>query len=192
MGRGTLIVRTPLRAGRHRQRSWQERLLIRDPDRARRLLSLVLRRSPRSPLRRRVLRDANEQAYDALTRKDVDAIVARLDPAVEIHTEQGGRGGFPDLEEVYAGHGDVRAAMSRWLDSWEELEWAPVELLDARERFVVLSHLHVRSSSGLELSEEMGTIHDLRAGFVVRQATHWGWQRTLELAGFDCPPPPRR
>jgi hypothetical protein len=186
---GTAIVRTPLRGGLHPHRTLQERLLIRNPERMRRLLSHVLRLPPSSPVRRRVLRDAAEQTYGALNRKDVEAIVARLDPTVEIETEQGGRGSFPDLAESYAGHVDVAELMRRWLSTWEELDWQPVELLDTRDRFVILSHMRVRSPSGLELSEEVGTVSDLRRGWVVRQATYWEWRRTLEIAGFDCEPP---
>lgn len=190
---GTEIVRTRLKGGRHRRRrSWQERLLIRDPERARQRLSGILRRPPTSPLRRRVLKSAMEQSYDALNRKDVESLVARLDPSIEIHTDQGGRGGFPDLDEMYSGHDDVHTLISRWLDTWEWLDWAPVELLDTQDRFVVLSHLRVKSRGGLELAADMGTIYDLRAGWIVRQATYWEWKRTLELAGFDCDPPASR
>jgi ketosteroid isomerase-like protein len=183
----TEIVRTPLEGGKHPRRTWQEKLLIRDPDRARRALSLVLRQPASSPIRRRVLRDAMEQSYDALCRKDAESIVARLDPSVEVHTDQGGRGGFPDLDEMYSGHGEIHSMIQRWLDMWEEIDWQPVELLDTRDRFVVLSHLRVKSRDGLELDADMGTIYDLRDGWIVRQATYWEWARTLELAGFDCP-----
>lgn len=49
----------------------------------------------------------------------------------------------------------------------------------------MLSHLRVRSRYGIELVADLGTIYDLREGWLVHQVTYWEWQRTLDLAGVD-------
>jgi ketosteroid isomerase-like protein len=179
------LKRVPLKLkpGQGEERALEERLLMRNPALFRALFSPVLRAPARFPGRRLLLRRALRQALGALNRRDLDAVVARYDPSIEFELDEG-PASLPDMDTHYEGIDAARAAIDEFLDAWEDVSWEPYQLVDGGDRFVVLVAITGVGRQGMELREELGVLYTVRRGRVVRQSLHWGWEKTLGLAGL--------
>ena len=127
------IVRQPLALRADTRRSLDQTLFVRMPGAARALLRvswLWLRRlSPRSRLRRALLRTFVRRALEALNRGDLEVFSIVVHPEIEsVNTPQ-----VVALGGLVAGsHGRETwvEGQRRWLADWGELRYEPNEILD--------------------------------------------------------------
>jgi ketosteroid isomerase-like protein len=80
-----------------------------------------------------------QEFVDAFNRLDVDALVAGLDPDIELHEWPEGVG-----SRSYRGPDGVREALGVWFEAWE---WMQVEITDVQEaedRSLVTLHQRAR------------------------------------------------
>lgn len=124
--------------------------------------------------------DANEAVarrwYHAFRRGDVDAVVAEMDPEVELHT-------LPEVsEEPYMAHEGIRRFF-RERQAWDELTFQIHHFRSNGDCVAMLGRY--RSRRG-------GVIHDspvawsatMRAGRVQRVETFMSWDDALEACGI--------
>jgi ketosteroid isomerase-like protein len=173
-----------LKPGTGEERAFEDRLLLRLPGFVRSLFAVVLRLPPWMPPRGPVLRRAVRQAFAALNRRDLDAVLARYDPSIEFFLDDG-PDSFPDMGSHYEGVEGAREVVELFLDAWEDVRWEPRWIVDAGDRFVTLLEITGRGRSGVELREQLGVEYTVERGRVVRQTHHWGWEETLRLAGVE-------
>jgi ketosteroid isomerase-like protein len=100
----------------------------------------------------------------AFQRGDEDALVATLDPAVELHE-------WPDGPEArtYHGHQGLRAALADWSESWERIDVELLGLTQTGDRVVATMRQRYRGR-GSELETEIvsANVFTVRDSKIVR------------------------
>jgi ketosteroid isomerase-like protein len=125
--------------------------------------------------------EITRHVHEAFNRRDVDALVALLDPDVEwipiLATLEG---------RVYRGHADVRRWVEELDTDWEYFETCPEEFRDLGDRVLILGHWRARGRvSGVELENQSGSwLVDLKEGRIVRQQTYTDPAEALKAAGI--------
>ena len=183
------IVRQPITVRPTRRRGLDERLFVRLPGASRALFRvawLAIRRlSPRSRLRRAVLRTVIPRACEALNRRDLEVFSVFLHPEIEsVNTAQvvalgglvpGSRGRETWLE-----------GQRRWLDDWGELRYEPNEVHDlGDDRLLLLgSGKGTGRYSGIELDTEWGLLATISDGLLAREQNFLDRGEALKAAGL--------
>jgi hypothetical protein len=173
-------------SGRPRgSRNLEERLMVRFPG-AWQALSALLQRllSPRSRLRRALLRRAVVSGWDAATRRDYKLMLVRYAPDLEIEFAPGfetlGLGG------TFRGHDGLLKMLEAFREAWERWELLPVLILDLGDRALALGTLRLPgTASGLEFEREFAELMAPRGGLVAREQYFFGWDKGLRAAGLD-------
>ena len=129
--------------------------------------------------------DAVRRIVEAGNRRDIDAILAELDGAVEWHDAApmllGGEA------TVYVGHVGVRALFTDLWDVLDEIAVEFTEIRDLGERIVGTGRLHTRGrASGVETESPYGGISDWMNGKAVRVWTYLDPKEALEAAGLSA------
>jgi uncharacterized protein len=102
---------------------------------------------------------------EATNNGDIDALLALLDPDIELHIAPGlGNAG------TYHGHDGYRQGIGGWLEAWDDFTIHPVDIEPIGEGHVVCD---ARQSgrgrgSGIEVEMRLGYMFELRDGRVVR------------------------
>ncbi|MEK6277842.1 MAG: nuclear transport factor 2 family protein [Actinomycetota bacterium] len=116
---------------------------------------------------------------DAWTRGDLDAVMAVLDPEVEVHTP-------PEMVNAgtYRGHDGYEHWMGQWMEAWAEFELEVRGAEPVGERHVVVD-LHQRATgrgSGVEVEMQIAQLYEVRDGRAVRFHIYPTRERALEVA----------
>ena len=128
--------------------------------------------------------EAFERGTDAYNRRDSEALVKELDPAIEW---------YPGLEvmlggdaTVYRGHEGVIAMLSDTDDALAEIHAEYSEVRDVGDRLVALGHIRTRGkASGAVAESPLGVVADLRNGKLIRIRTYLDPDEALEAAGLS-------
>jgi ketosteroid isomerase-like protein len=119
---------------------------------------------------------------EAFNRRDVDAMVADLDPGVELHE-------WPEAPgaQSFRGPEGARRAMEGWFEAWE---WMQVEITDVQEsEDRVLVTLHQRAKgrgSEIELDIETYNVYSFDDGKVTRIELFLNRDDALEAAAMTA------
>lgn len=165
-----------------RSRNLEERILLRFPSLYRRLAQVLTRLSPRSRLRRVLLRRALISGWAAVNRRDFELRRIMFAPGVETelaHDQQAlGLSGL-------RGQAATDQALSELAEVWDwELE--PAYILDLGDRVLFLGFNRMRArASGVELEQEHAQLVALREGLVARDESWFQWEEGLRAAGLD-------
>jgi hypothetical protein len=163
------------------RRSLDERLMARWPGAWATLARAAFMLSPRSRLRRALLRRAVLSGWSAEARGDLDLMLVRCgsDCRFELGPELVAVG----LRSSYLGHSGARDQEADWRDAWEHMNVTPLEILDAGDRLVILGHLHVRArGSGVELDSPVAESAWFERGLMVRECRFLDWEAALRAA----------
>jgi ketosteroid isomerase-like protein len=134
-----------------------------------RLASRILRGMPGPNV------EALERIYQAFNRGDLPAMLADIDPEVEI--EQGPS--FPD-ERLSHGHEGVLEFYAGFLEAWAKFRAEPRELIEAGDKVLVVVRQRGRGSgSGLEVESDLYVVYTMREGKAVRMKVHEGRDAAL-------------
>jgi ketosteroid isomerase-like protein len=181
------VVATSIQYGGspRRSRNFEERLTVRFPSLYRRLASLVLRLlSPRSRLRRALLRRQVVSTYAAANRRDFELLLVRYARDVQVRFD-------PDLEALglggtFRGHGGLLKIIETFGEAWERWELVPAVVFDMGDRFVGLGRFRLPgTASGLEFEREFAQVWTFRDGLVVHEQEFLAWDKGLRAAGLD-------
>jgi ketosteroid isomerase-like protein len=123
-----------------------------------------------------------KRALEAYNRRDLDALLAELDPAVEWHAALemllGGEG------TVYRGHEGVSELIRSTDEVFDEMHADVPEIRDLGDRIVAIGHLRIRGKrSGVESESPVGIVAELEEGKAVRIRTYLDPQQALDAAG---------
>jgi len=95
---------------------------------------------------------------------------------------------MPGTAGEFHGYEGLAAANRELYESWERIDWRPVEVQDlGGDRYLVLLDVSARSRSGVELGGrggEIGHILTFRDGKAARLDTHLGWDTARAAAGL--------
>ena len=125
-----------------------------------------------------------QRAIEAWNADDLDAFLAELDAGVAWHPAI--QPGLEGNATAYHGHA---GAQKIWRqdrgEAWERLTNRPQELRDLGESVLVLGHIDLTArATGIEFSQEVGEVFDLRAGKIVRIRDFLTHAEALEAAGL--------
>jgi hypothetical protein len=171
------------RVRQNSRRTVEERMSMRFPSLARLARAAILWPSPRSRLRRAVLRRAIRVNAEAYNRRDLDAFLAPFDPQVEVHMLWG-IGGI-GVEDRYEGHAGVRRLLATVEEAWEAARFEPQELIDFGDRYLLLIENggRGRTSDAIE-KHGIALLMTWRGGMGVRADFYWRQDQALEAAGL--------
>ena len=162
-----------------------ERLMVLFPRAYRRLAArLFPRLSPRSRLRRALLRRTTISAYAAFYRQDFELILVRFSPDVVYEFDPGlqtlGLGG------VFRGHEGMLEAFGKLTEAWESWELEPAYIVDLGDRMLTFGFNRSRArGSGVTLDEEYAQLVSLPEGIVTHFQNFFSWEEALRAAGLD-------
>jgi ketosteroid isomerase-like protein len=120
-------------------------------------------------------------AFNAIRRRDIDALLALYDPGIEFlpltgtRVERGG----------YAGHSGVRSYFDEAAEIWEEMRPYADTMRPVGDHVVVLGGCAVRGiTSGVESDDPMAWVITLRDGKIVRHRGYHTAEEALEAVGL--------
>jgi ketosteroid isomerase-like protein len=167
------------------ERSLTDRLTVRFPRLARRLLSVGIRfTTPRSRVRRDGLRRVLRSGWAAAPRKDWELMFVRYsrDVVWEIPEEFRPLG----FAESYHGHDGLVEGLERFSEAFESWEIRPDRALDLGDRVLALGSFRGKArASGVEWEQEFSQLVTLAGGLVVRDRFFYSWEQGLRAAGLD-------
>jgi ketosteroid isomerase-like protein len=168
-------------------RTLDERILVRFPALARRVLYLLSRLPKESRLRRSLLGRLVAQGMCAANRRDFDLLLMGLDPDIDYRAVSAGPGGWvaPDLVGHHYGHAGYREVWRAMLDGFEDLTLEPVELLDLGHRVISVTRMRGHGSgSGVPIDQVLFQVFTFRRGLVVKQEDFADRGEALEAVGL--------
>jgi hypothetical protein len=120
---------------------------------------------------------ALREAYAALNRNDIPAMLEVFDPQIEWTDPS---------EEPGAGRAAVEAHLSQARDTWAEGSCEPEEFLVAGDKIIVFVHVHVKLKHRAELAEgRLADVYTFRHGKAVHMRSFPDRQKAVEWAGGD-------
>ena len=125
-----------------------------------------------------------QRAVDAWNADDLDAFLAELSVNVEWHPAI--EPGLEGQAATYRGHDGARNIWRQDRgDAWERLTNRPQEFRDLGESVLALGHLELTARvTGIEFSQEVGEVFDLRAGKIVRIRDFLTHAEAIQAAGL--------
>ena len=157
--------------------------MVRFPSLYRRLVPRVFRLSPRSRVRRLLLRRAVDSGWASFARRDFELNFLYFAPDTEFE--------FPPAMQAlgvpasFRGHEGRAEGMNDLFEVWgTELE--PLYVLDLGDRVLNLGLWRSRGrGSGVPLDLELAQLATLRDGLVIRDQTFTSWDEGLQAAGLE-------
>jgi ketosteroid isomerase-like protein len=184
------IVRQPVVVRADTRRSLDQKLFVRLPSVSRALFRVswrwMRRLSPRSRLRRAVLRTLIPRACEALNRGDLEVFSIFVHPEIEsVNTpEVVALGGL-----VPGSHGREAwlEGQRRWLADWGALRYEPDEVLDlGDDRLLLLGRGRgIGRASGIEIDTEWGLLATISDGLLAREQNFLDRADALKAAGLS-------
>ena len=114
------------------------------------------------------------QAYDAINRRDVEWLIERSHPDIQMHMQ-----GVADVPVVYTGISGIRDYFRDLGEIWESFEFTPEDIRDLGDRVFVIAHGRLRGrASAIDVENRTATVTTLRDGLVTEIRTY----RTLDEA----------
>jgi ketosteroid isomerase-like protein len=125
-----------------------------------------------------------QRAIEAWNADDQDAFLAELDADVE--WQPAIQPGLEGATTTYRGHEGARAIWRQDRgEAWERLVNRPHEFRDLGESVLALGHLDLTArATGIEFSQEVGEVFDLRAGKIVRIRDFLTHAEAIAVAGL--------
>jgi ketosteroid isomerase-like protein len=182
------VVRQPMTVRAQTRRRLGERLTLRFP----RMIALLVRAgsrlSPRSQVRKAILRRVAQLCFEAANRADFEAAFSLYDPDVEVTMP-------PELvslgfEARYRGREQHLRVQRQWRAEWGEFRFEPEELIDLGDRQLVLGYMRGSGvSSGAAVENQWAILIEISAGRVIYERSFFARDeaqaQALEAAGLS-------
>jgi ketosteroid isomerase-like protein len=124
--------------------------------------------------------EITRRLYDAWNRRDVEGMLADVDPDVEWRPYLASIAGKPAR-----GHDEVRAFLTEFSENWETFRVEIEELFEARDHIVTFVHVRARGrESGVEVELSPGHHLVFRNGLLLSITTHLERSDALAAAGI--------
>ena len=125
--------------------------------------------------------ELTRDAYDAINRRDVEWLIARVDPDVEMHMF-----GIAGVPVVYRGAAGIREYFRDMDELWASYEATPEEIRDLGDRVFVIGRQRFRGrASGIEVEERAALVFHLRDGLVTEMRAYESVEDGLAAAGLE-------
>jgi ketosteroid isomerase-like protein len=127
--------------------------------------------------------DGFKRAFDAINRRDAEALLSELDPEVEWHAAilmaMGGK------QTVYRGHEGVREWLGDLYETPSEFQAEYPDIRDLGDRTVAIGVIRGRgTASEAEIESPHATVVEFKNGKGIRIRTYLDPKEALEAAGL--------
>jgi ketosteroid isomerase-like protein len=123
-----------------------------------------------------------KQAYAALNRNDIPAMLKAFDPQIEWIEPADYPGGG-----THRGHAAVMTTLSRGRGSWAEGSCEPERFLVAGDKIVVFVHVRVRVKDSADwIDARLADVYTFRNGKAIQMRHFPDRQQALEWAGLSA------
>ena len=127
--------------------------------------------------------DSLKEAYAALNRNDIPAMVESFDPQMEWTEPHEYPGGG-----TYRGRAELNAHLSKARGSWAEGSCDPVQFIVAGDKVIVFVHVRARLKHETEWREgDLADVYTFRNGKAIHMRSFPDRQKALEWAGAKPP-----
>jgi uncharacterized protein len=125
--------------------------------------------------------EALREAYAALNRNDIPAMIRTFDPQIEWSEEFPGGG-------THRGHAAVKEYFAQSRERWAEGSCEPERFIVAGDKVIVFVRVRVRLKDELEWREgSLGDVYTFRNGKVIQARVFDDRRQALEWAGVEAP-----
>ena len=122
--------------------------------------------------------ELTRRSFEAFNRGDIDAVLERLAPDVEIYADPG----LPNSGNFH-GHEGALLWFERWLEAWETFTIEPEEIIPVGDELVVCVLQRGRGrGSGVEVSMRIAYVMTIRDGKTTRLHLYPDKDKALEVA----------
>lgn len=121
--------------------------------------------------------------FEAVARRDTEAVLSLYDPEVEWDTS---RSPFGDLMggRLYYGHDGLRSWSRQWYEAWENVVHHCDELIEVGEQVVSsVTNRGLGRASGVEVETHQAAVWTIRSGKIIRAVWFPTRAEALEAAG---------
>jgi ketosteroid isomerase-like protein len=177
------VVRQPVAVGARSRRRLDERLAVRLPAALALVVQLVWRLSPRSRVRRALIRQAVQVELEAVNRGDYESTFAFYHPEGELITppQLVGLG----LDPLIRGREQRIDFQRRWIAEWGEFRFEPEEIIDLGDRLLLIGRIKGSgTSSGAAFDDQWANLLTISAGRVIGEQPFFDHRQALETAGL--------
>jgi len=142
--------------------------------------------SPRSRVRRALLRRSVCVGQATYNRRDFEALLPLYRPDVEVHSPKEWVA-LGDFDPVYRGHEGLLRFYRQWADAWAD-NWAePQELIDLGDRLVLLGEIKARGGeSGIEVGRRYAMLWHIHRGKLAREQVFNDPAEALDAVGLPA------
>lgn len=124
-----------------------------------------------------------KRGSDAANRRDIEALLAEVDPEVEWHPAMAAL--LSGEATVYRGHDGVREWLGDQVEAFAESRIDYSEIRDLGERVLAVGHIHARGrESGAETESPVAWLVEFRNGKVIKARAFLEPKEALEAAGL--------
>jgi len=128
--------------------------------------------------------ETTKRFIDAYNRRDVEAMLAEVDPKFEWHSVI--LTGLQGKETVYRGHEGVREYLRDLYEALGETHIECSEMRDLGNQLVMIGRFRVRGrESGAGTESPLGAVVDFEAGKGTRLRSYSNVEEALEAAGLS-------
>ena len=125
-----------------------------------------------------------KRAFDAINRRDAEALLSELDPEVEWHAAiliaMGGK------QTVYRGHEGVREWLRDLYETLSEFQAEYPDVRDLGDRTVAIGHVYARgTASEVEIESAHATVVEFKNGKGIRIQTFLDPKDAFEAVGLS-------
>jgi ketosteroid isomerase-like protein len=126
------------------------------------------------------------RVFQAVSRRDSEAVLALYDPDVEWDATRSPLGLVTGIS-VFHGHHGLRRAFREWYEGWDRVVDEVEEVIDAGEQVIAVVTLRARGrSSGVDVEwEHYASIWTIRDGRIVRVVWLPSRAEALEAVGLS-------
>ena len=165
-------------------------MLLRFPRSSSAVRSVVFHLPVGSLLRRTLFSMACRHGFDALRRREYEAMAAVCHPEVETIYMTAPGDTVGDLETEYRTREGLIQSLRSWSEAWSDWALRPNEMLDFGDRLVVRGRFVGRGKlSGVETDQPGAIVFTVRRGWITRQHVYLGTDLPLEAAEGEHQPP---
>jgi ketosteroid isomerase-like protein len=125
--------------------------------------------------------DLARRAFEAFTKRNVEAVLEMVDPEVELVAPTAS---FAGRRDPYRGLAGIRQYFDDVAHIWRQLEVVPHEFREVGDTVVALGRVYGRGVDGLLVDSPAGWIWRMRDGKIVSGEVYTSREEALEAAGI--------
>ena len=127
--------------------------------------------------------EAFTRGFEAFDRRDMDAMLEELDPAVEWHPAA--QAGLAGEATVFRGREEVRKGLQDLVEAFDDLRFEVSEFRDLGDELLAFGRVHAHGTgSGVEIDSPLAWLVRAKNGKAIWVRTYLDPKEALEAAGL--------